>query len=224
MVASQECIDLIKRFEGVRLMAYRDAVGVWTIGYGHTKGVKAGQCITRSQAEAFLISDLAPVEKAVAAYDKIYHWTQAQFDALCSFAFNLGTGSIKQVTDNGKRTIAQISEKILAYNKAGGRVLEGLARRRKAEKALFDRDIKVTQTQKAEPKKEEKESIPDMPVIKFGSRGKAVKIWQIILGVTADGLFGGKTQAKTKAYQEKHGLSADGIVGQKTWTMALKEL
>lgn len=221
MVASQQCIELIKQFEGVRLMAYRDAVGVWTIGYGHTKGVYAGQCITKAQAESFLIMDLSPVEKAVNAYDSTYHWTQHEFDALCSFAFNLGTGSIKQVTANGTRTKAQISEKILAYNKAGGKVLAGLTRRRKAEKELFDKKSGAVSV--VAPKKEEKE-IPDMPTIKFGSQGKAVQIWQIILGITADGLFGGKTQEKTKSYQKKKGLTADGIVGQKTWTAALKEL
>ncbi len=70
----------------------------------------------------------------------------------------------------------------------------------------------------------EKKEVPDMPMIKFGSEGKAVKIWQVIIDVTPDGCFGGKTQAATKNWQQRHGLEVDGVVGPKTWTAALKEL
>jgi peptidoglycan hydrolase-like protein with peptidoglycan-binding domain len=63
-----------------------------------------------------------------------------------------------------------------------------------------------------------------MPEISFGSEGKAVKIWQIILGISADGLFGGKTQGATKEWQKRHGLEVDGIVGPKTWAAAMREL
>ena len=63
-----------------------------------------------------------------------------------------------------------------------------------------------------------------MPEIQFGSQGKAVKIWQIIVDITSDGLFGGKTQDATKEWQKRHGLEADGIVGPKTWAAAMKEL
>lgn len=139
MKASSKCINLIKNFEGCRLTAYKDSVGVWTIGYGHTSGVKKGQVISQSKAEDFLKSDLARYEKNVDSFTERYHWNQNQFDALVSFAYNIG--SINQLTANGTRTIEQISEKITAYNKAGGKVLEGLTRRRKAEKELFDTQI-----------------------------------------------------------------------------------
>nr|DAH84996.1 MAG TPA: Lysozyme [Bacteriophage sp.] len=137
MKISNAGLAIIKKYEGVRLSAYKDAVGVWTIGYGHTKGVRPGQRITQAQADAFLRQDCAVAERNVSKFDSKYHWSQNQFDALVSFAFNIG--SIDQLTANGTRTIQQISNKIPAYNKAGGRVLKGLVRRRKEEKALFDK-------------------------------------------------------------------------------------
>lgn len=137
MKISNVGLAIIKKYEGVRLSAYKDAVGIWTIGYGHTKGVKPGQRITQAQADAFLKQDCATAERNVSKFDGKYHWNQNQFDALVSFAFNVG--SIDQLTADGTRTIRQISSKIPAYNKAGGRVLKGLARRRKEEKALFDK-------------------------------------------------------------------------------------
>lgn len=140
MKISQRGIDLIKEFEGCRLTAYKDAVGIWTIAYGHTKNVKQGMKITQEQAEELLKEDLAEYEAKVEKYNK-YNWNQNQFDALVSFAYNIG--SIDQLTSNGRRAIKTISEKILEYNKAGGKVLEGLTRRRKAEKALFDEAVKA---------------------------------------------------------------------------------
>lgn len=139
MKASQKCIDLIKQFEGCRFDAYQDSIGKWTIGYGHTKGVYKGQHITIAEATEFLRQDLISAEIAVMKYDKKYHWNQNQFDALVSFAYNIG--SINQLTKNGTRTIAQISAKIPEYRKAGGKVLTGLVNRRMAEKALFDGEI-----------------------------------------------------------------------------------
>lgn len=139
MIISNKGLDLIKQFEGCRLKAYKDPAGVWTIGWGHTKGVKAGNEITQEQADKLLRDDLAVYETKVDKYDDKYHWNQNQFDALVSFAYNIG--SIDQLTSNGRRSIKTISEKILEYNKAGGKKLEGLVRRRKAEKALFDEAV-----------------------------------------------------------------------------------
>lgn len=136
MKTSQKGIDLIKKYEGCVLEAYKDPVGVWTIGYGHTTGVKEGQKITQEEADELLLKDIETHYKRVMKYDDIYHFNQNQIDALTSFCFNIG--NIDQLTNKGKRTIEEISEKILAYNKAGGKVLAGLTRRRKAEKALFD--------------------------------------------------------------------------------------
>lgn len=132
-------IELIKRFEGCRLKAYQDSAGVWTIGYGHTAGVVKGQIITQAQADAYLKSDCANAEKYVNNYDNIYHWKQNQFDALVSFTFNCGNGNLKTLLNNGQCTIPEISEKITAYNKAKGKVLQGLVNRRNAERELFDK-------------------------------------------------------------------------------------
>lgn len=139
MRISQRGIDLIKQFEGCKLKAYKDPAGVPTIAYGHTAGVKMGDTITQEQADELLRDDLVIYEGKVAKYDNKYHWNQNQFDALVSFAYNIG--SIDQLTSNGRRSIKTISDKILEYNKAGGKKLEGLVRRRKAEKALFDEAV-----------------------------------------------------------------------------------
>ncbi len=135
MQTSQTGIELIKQFEGCRLKAYRCAAGVLTIGYGHTAGVKSGQEITREQAERFLKEDLLKYENRVKKYDSIYHWNQNQFDALVSFAYNIG--NIDGLTANGSRNTEVISQKILSYHKAAGKVLDGLVKRRKAEQLLF---------------------------------------------------------------------------------------
>ena len=152
LTVSNKGINLIKQFEGCRLEAYKCPAGVWTIGYGTTnadkaileavlgKGatVKKGLKITQKQAETLLKKSVAKkYDSKVNKYFKKYKFNQNQFDALVSFAYNIG--SIDGLTANGTRTIAQISSKILAYDKAGGKVLPGLTRRRKAEKALFDK-------------------------------------------------------------------------------------
>ena len=142
MKTSQTGINLIKEFEGCVLQAYDDSTGVWTIGYGHTVGVKRGQKITQVQAESFLKNDLVIYENGVTG-TKI-NLNQNQFDALVSFAYNCGVGSLKTLVAN--RNLKQISEALLLYNKAGGKVLAGLVRRRKAEKELFEKAVPVTQT------------------------------------------------------------------------------
>lgn len=133
MKTSQTGINLIKEFEGCVLKAYRDPIGVWTIGYGHTVGVKEGQKLTQAQAEEFLKSDLKIYENGVISTG--LKLNQNQFDALVSFAYNCGVGSLKTLVKD--RSLTQIAEAILLYNKAGGNVLAGLVRRRNAEKALF---------------------------------------------------------------------------------------
>ena len=214
MKVSQNGLKLIEEFEGCRLVAYQDSVGVWTIGYGHTKNVKRGQTITKEQAEHYLLQDVAKAEKNVNSYDSVYRWNQNQFDALVSFAFNIG--SINQLTNNGKRSISEISSKLLAYNKAGGKVISGLTRRRQAEKALFDKATK-----------EEREVVADMQTLKRGSSGTAVQVWQIVLGFEKDqidGKFGPYTEQRTIEFQAEHGLSKDGVVGQKTWAKGIEVL
>lgn len=136
MNISEDGLNIIKHFEKCKLCAYLDPVGIPTIGYGHIAGVRMGQVISQEQADILLVKDCARAERQVMKYDHIYHWSQNQFDALVSFAYNIG--SIDQLTQDGTRSIAQISSMIPAYCKAGGKTLPGLVQRRDAEKKLFD--------------------------------------------------------------------------------------
>lgn len=134
-------IDLIKRFEGCRLTAYKCPSGVYTIGYGHTNGVKKGQRITQAQAEAYLREDVAKFENGVNKYVSA-PLTQNQFDALVSFTYNCGLGAFKNSTLLKKlnaKDYEGAGKELLRWNKANGVVLDGLKRRRNAEKALFDK-------------------------------------------------------------------------------------
>ena len=143
MKISENGLKLIKKFEGCRLTAYQDAVGVWTIGYGTTNADKAitgtticqGLRISQETADEWLRQSID--RKYGPKVDKYatYQWTQNEFDALVSFAYNIG--SIDGLTAQGSRTRAEISHMILAYNKAGGQVLAGLTKRRQEERELF---------------------------------------------------------------------------------------
>lgn len=137
MKTSQRGIDLIKQFEGLRLTAYKCPAGVYTIGYGHTRGVKRGMKITEEEASVYLAADLRNSEKAVERYDSIYHWNQNEYDALVSFTFNCGATNLRSLLRNGRRNRSQIAATLPLYRKAGGKVLKGLERRRAAEKSLF---------------------------------------------------------------------------------------
>lgn len=138
---SQNGINLIKEFEGCRLTAYKCPAGVWTIGYGHTNGVKSGQKISQQQAESFLAEDIKKFESGVNSAVSV-SLNQNQFDALVSFSFNCGIGALKSSTLLKKLNAGDYngaSNELLRWNKANGKVLEGLKRRRNAEKALFDK-------------------------------------------------------------------------------------
>lgn len=140
MKISDKGLAIIKKFEGCRLTAYKCPAGVLTIGYGHTgSDVVSGMKITQAQAVELLKKDLAKFEKKVEKYNGVYDWNQNQFDAMVSFAYNIG--SIDQLTAKGTRSIAEISKAILLYNKAAGKVLRGLTNRREAEKKLFDEPV-----------------------------------------------------------------------------------
>ncbi len=145
MVTSQKGIDLIKKWEGFYNLAYLDPVGVWTIGYGTTNSdfnitnvrIKQGLYISQALAEKWLKASLTQkYEPKVNKYNKIYNFTQNEFDALVSFCYNIG--SIDQLTKNGTRTKQQIKEHWLAYSNAGGKQLQGLLNRRKDELNLFN--------------------------------------------------------------------------------------
>lgn len=143
MKISENGLKLIKKFEGCRLTAYQDAVGVWTIGYGTTNADKAitgtticqGLRISQETADEWLRQSIdCKYAPKVDKYDR-YQWTQNEFDALVSFAYNIG--SIDGLTARGSRTRVEIAYMILAYNKAGGKVLAGLTKRRQEERTLF---------------------------------------------------------------------------------------
>ena len=205
MKTSQEGISLIKRFEGCKLIVYLDPVGIPTAGYGTTKGLtKAmiGQPITQAQADQWLKEDLEKFEKKVAKYDPTYHWTQSEWNSLVCFCYNVG--SIDKLTAYGTRTKKQIADAMLNYNKAGGKVLNGLTKRRQAERELFLR-TKINK-----------------PTIKRGASGSAVRELQRLLGIKDDGIFGYATETAVSIFQKEHGLVADGIVGQQTWAELLK--
>jgi lysozyme len=131
---------LLKFFEGCRLTAYQDSVGVWTIGYGHTKGVFEGMSITQEEAEQMLLTELEEYEGYVEKYVTV-PLTQNQFDALVVWVYNLGPTNFRKSTllkelNAGNYTAA--GQEITKWNKAGGKVLAGLVKRREAEALLFN--------------------------------------------------------------------------------------
>ena len=137
---SENGIELIKSFEGRRLVAYQDSVGVWTIGYGHTKDVWEDRLIIKSTADRLLAEDLAEFEEYVNTLVKV-PLTQNQFDALVSWTFNLGPTNLTESTLLKKLNAGDydaVPDEIRRWNKAVGEVLEGLVRRREAEAALFN--------------------------------------------------------------------------------------
>ena len=132
-------IDLIKHFEGCELEAYKCAAGVWTIGYGHIKGVTSNSVITQEQAEQMLVEELNEYEGYINNMVTT-PLSQNQFDALVSWVYNLGGGNLKastllKVVNSGE--FDGVPAQIMRWNKAGGKVLEGLTRRRQAEADLF---------------------------------------------------------------------------------------
>ena len=139
MKISNRGLNLIKKYEGLRLEAYKCPSGVFTIGYGQTRGVKTGMRITKEQAEGFLLDDLKTYEKAVNNCVKV-PINQCQFDALVSFSFNCGTGALKNSTLLKKlnnKDYTGASNEFLKWNKANGKVLKGLVKRRQDERELF---------------------------------------------------------------------------------------
>ena len=184
MKISQNGINLVKRFEGCRLTAYKPVAAekYWTIGYGHYgPDVQKGQKITQGKAEQLLKSDLVRYENNVMKFNAKYHWNQNEFDALVSFAYN--TGSINNLVKNGKRSRAEIAEKILEYNKgADGEELAGLKKRRQAEQELFLRPVAAVKVEKEGDEMVEKSKIivngkevPVKRILKDGTNFIAVR-------------------------------------------------
>lgn len=139
MKASDILIAKIKEFEGYRSRAYRDAVGVWTCGYGHTRGVTSKTSCTQAQADAWLRQDLDPIEKRLNGIKEID--SQGKFDACLDFCFNLGFGNFLRSTLL-KMIKAGMGEKLIKaefmrWVYAGGRKLDGLVKRREWEAERF---------------------------------------------------------------------------------------
>lgn len=139
MHTSQRGRDLIRSFEGERLTAYLCPAKVWTIGVGHTgPDVKPGMTITREQSEALLQADLMRFEDAVRKHARTF--TQNQFDALVSFSFNVGINAMARSTlirMHKAGDYRAAADQFLRWDKAGGKRLAGLSRRRAAERALY---------------------------------------------------------------------------------------
>lgn len=146
MKISEKGLALIKRFEGLRLKAYKavPTETYYTIGYGHYGAdVTEDMEINEATANKFLLLDVDSAVKAVNALDLTLN--QNQFDALVSFTFNCGKGNLRKLVKG--RDVNAIGDAILLYNKSGGKVLKGLVRRREAERELFfSTDEEVVET------------------------------------------------------------------------------
>lgn len=223
-------INLIKEFEGYNGNAYVCPAGVWTIGYGTTKypngkAVSKGDTCTKAEAETYLKSDVVKFERNVNTFDAKMKWNQNEFDALVSFAYNLGsinqlmTGSATGNASSPLRDRNTIAAKMLLYNKASGKVLAGLTRRREAERKLFLTAVSGT-TSSSTSSSSTAANTEDRTTVKYFQK------WlneNYKTGLTLDDKYGTLTKkAAIKALQTelnkqfKANLSADGIVGIKT--------
>ena len=140
MQISEEGISLIKHFEGCGLEAYQDSIGIWTIGFGTIKGVKEGDKINQDEAEHLLQEEMPEYEGYINDMVKV-PLEQNQFDALCSWVYNLGPNNLKESTMLkvlNEKKYSEVPQQIKRWNKAGGKVLDGLIRRREAEALLFE--------------------------------------------------------------------------------------
>lgn len=207
----------IMQREGVRLTAYRDSVGILTIGCGHTSAagppkVAAGLTITRAQCDEILSRDLGQFEAAVARAVKV-PLNQAEFDALVSLAFNIGGGAFARSTvvrklNAGDR--AGAANAFLAWNKAAGRVLSGLTARRSAERAQFLAAGPAPDPAQPDPALER---IAD--IRRLQARLTELGLGRIVGRV--DGDAGPLTHEAVRAFQLcRGGLAADGIAGPLT--------
>lgn len=139
MQITEMMFEKLKSFEGCRLQAYQDAAKVWTIGYGHTKGVRRGDNITREKAEEYLREDVEEVEGQILALN--LNLTQPQFDALTSFVYNVGIGAFKKSTllrfIREGRSENDIKKQFYSWVYSNGRTLPGLVKRREWEAIRF---------------------------------------------------------------------------------------
>ena len=145
MKISERGLNLIKRYEGLRLRPYKCPAGLWTVGYGHVIGdgrtlpESERRTFTKEEVDLLLQKDVARFERGVLRLCPV-PLTQGQFDALVSFSFNVGLGALQRSTvrlktNRGEKE--QAADALLAWSKANGKVLPGLLKRRKDERALY---------------------------------------------------------------------------------------
>lgn len=183
-------LKIIKMYEGLRLRSYKCPAGVVTIGYGHTGSYKGkpltlGMAITKEEAEELLKQDLVKYEKYV---DDLHRdFNENERAALISFCYNCGPASLRSLCRN--RTNEQIGEALLLYNKAGGKVLAGLTKRRKAERELFFTPVeeKVENSESSLPYKVKTKQDLNIrsgpavtfPKIRVAKKGEILTVWAI---------------------------------------------
>ena len=214
---------MIERFEGCLLKASNKLDGVWTIGYGQTgsyygKRVRRGMTTTKALAHAWLRDhSIKTYEDAVTQAVKV-PLNQNQFDALVSFAYNVGVGALKQSTVLHKLNAgdyAGAADALTMWTKCNGKVLAGLVQRRKEERALFLTPVTQTNTGNTD-------------LLRKGDRGDDVKLLQHRLNLlgwqlTEDGIWGVQTDSAVRGYQYRAGLTVDGIVGAKTRAALIRD-
>ena len=223
MRISEKGLAMIEKFEGCLLKASNKLDGVWTIGYGQTgsyygKRVRRGMTTTKALAHAWLRDhSIKTYEDAVTQAVKV-PLNQHQFDALVSFAYNVGVGALKQSTALRKLNAgdyAGAADALTMWTKCNGKVLAGLVRRRKEERALFLTPVTQPQT-------------GNTNLLRKGDRGDDVKLLQHRLNLlgwqlTEDGIWGVQTDSAVRGYQYKAGLTVDGIVGAKTRAALIRD-
>ena len=222
-------LQLIAGFEGWSATLYEDVADNATIGYGHlvhagpiTAADRAGpygKGITQQQGLALLRSDVESKAQAVRSCVTV-PLTQGQFDALVSFAYNVGAGALQGSTLLRKLNAgdyAGAATEFGNWTKAGGQVMSGLVRRRAAEAAMF-RGNGATPQPQPQPQPRPASGLPSWytRMLQQGATGSDVRALQAELKVSADGIFGPNTKAAVVAFQRSKGLTADGIVGPRT--------
>ena len=139
MKISEDGLELIKKFEGCETSAYQDSVGVWTIGFGHTKGVEEGQTCSIEDAESMLADEMDEYEGYINNMVKV-DLQQHEFDSLVAWVYNLGPTNLSESTMlkvlNGGQ-FDRVPDEMNRWTRAGGEILEGLVRRRQAESLMF---------------------------------------------------------------------------------------
>ena len=223
MKISEKGLAMIESFEGCLLKASNKLDGVWTIGYGQTgsyygQKVRKGMTTTKALAHAWLRDhSIKTYEDAVTQAVKV-PINQNQFDALVSFAYNVGVGALKQSTALRKLNAGDYTgaaDALTMWTKCNGKVLAGLVRRRKEERALFLTPVTQPQTGNTD-------------LLRKGDKGDDVKLLQHRLNILGsqlaeDGIWGVKTDQAVRNYQYKAGLTVDGIVGPKTQAALIRD-